>query len=115
MTYEITDDEVFSRIYLPSQDPLMANNKLQSIPKLIGHILAYNICPKTGSYNYYSRDLAICVYVIMAKLEVNWARIMFETLVKELSISLPYGAFLTQVFHKFKINSASENNVIKVF
>ena len=67
----MNDDEVFAIICLPGQDPPMTNKKLQTIPRLIGRILAYNICPKTGSYNYYSRDLATCVYVNMANLEVK--------------------------------------------
>ena len=50
------DDEVFSRIYLPGQGPLMANNKLQPIPQLIGCILAYNICPETSCYNYWPKS-----------------------------------------------------------
>ena len=29
----------------------MTNNKLQPIPRLIGRILAYNICLKKGSFN----------------------------------------------------------------
>ena len=56
----------------------MANNRLQTVPQLIDRILAYNIYPKTDSYNYYSRDLAACVYAIMARLEVNWAKITFD-------------------------------------
>ena len=51
----------------------------------------------------------------MAKLEVNWAHIMFAILVKEPSTFLPYGAFLTHIFHKFKIDLAFESNVVKVF
>jgi len=65
------DAEVLSNIFLPGQGLPMSNNKLKPIPRLIGRILTYNICPKTVSYNYYSRDLATCVYVIMAGLEVN--------------------------------------------
>jgi len=53
----------------------MANNKLQPIPWVFRHIPAYNIYQKTDSYNYYSRDLAACVYAIMARLEVNWAKL----------------------------------------
>jgi len=49
----------------------MANNKLQSFARLIGRILSYNICPKTGSSNYFSHDLAACVHDIMSGLEVN--------------------------------------------
>ena len=90
----MTNDEVFSRIYIPGQGPPMTNTKLQPIPRLIGRILAYNICPKIGSYNYYSRDLASCVYAIMAGLEVNWAKVMFDTMVKEHSSFLPCGACL---------------------
>jgi len=67
----MTGEEVSSRIYLSGQGPPMTNNKLQLIPRLIGRILAYNICFKTGSYNYYSHDLASCVYTIIAGLEVN--------------------------------------------
>ena len=112
---KMNDDEVFSRIYLPGQSPPMANNKLQPILRLIDRILASNICPKIGSYNYYFRDFTTCVYVIMAKLEVNWARVIFDTLVKEPSTFLPYGAFLTHIFRKFKIDLALETNVVKVF
>ena len=93
----------------------MSNNKLKPIPRLIGRILAYNICPKTGSYNYYSRDLATCVYAIMAGLEVNWAKIIFNTLVKDHTSFLPYGAILSHVFRKFHIDLASEMSVVKVF
>jgi len=102
------DDEVLSRIYLPGQGPPMANNKLQHILRLIGRILTNNVRPKTGSLNYYSCDLASCVYVIMAKLEVHWAQIMFDTLVKGHSSPLPYVAYLAFIFKKFKIVLASE-------
>ena len=93
----------------------MANNKLQTISGLICRILAYNICPKTDSYNYYSRDLTACVQAIMARQEVNQAKIMFYTIMKEHSIFFPYGAFFTHVFQKFKMDLASEANVVKLF
>ena len=112
---EMDDEKVFSRIYLLGQGPPMANSKLQPIPRLIGRILAYNICVKMGSYNYYSHDLATCVYVIMAKFKVNCNRIMFDTLVKKPPIFLPYGVFLAHIFRKFKLDLPFESNVIKVF
>ena len=40
---------------------------------------------------------------------------MFDTLVKVPSTVLPYGDFLTHIFRKFKIDLASETNVVKVF
>ena len=91
------------------------NNKLQPTSRFINRILTYNICPKPESYNYYFSDLATCVYAIMDKFEVNWARIMFDILFKEPFTFLSYGAFLTHVFHKLKINATSEINVVKVF
>ena len=94
---EMNDDQVFSRVYLPGQSP-MVNNKIQLISSLIGRILAFNICPKTSSYHHYSRDLATCVYAIMAKFEVNCARVMFDTLIMEPFTFPPYCAILIHVF-----------------
>jgi len=48
------DDDVLSNIFFPGQELPMTNTKLKHVPRLIGRILAYNICPKTVSYNYYS-------------------------------------------------------------
>ena len=108
------DEDVLSQIFLPGHRLPMTNNKLKPIPRLIGRILSYNICPKTGSYNYYSRDLSSCVYAIMAGLEVNWAKIIFDTMVKFHSSFLPFGAFLTPIFRKYHVDLASETSV-KIF
>jgi len=35
---EMNDNEVFAKIYLPRQGPPLANNKLQSISRLIARI-----------------------------------------------------------------------------
>ena len=97
---DMDDDEVLSNILLPGQGLPMTNNKLKAISRLIGRILAYNICPKTESYNYYSRDLATCIYAIMARLEVNLAKIIFDNLIKHYTSFLRYGAFLSHLFRK---------------
>ena len=93
----------------------MKNNKLQPTPKLIGRMLAYNICPKTGTFNYFSRELSACVYAIMVKLEVNWVQAIFDNLVKEHTTFLPYGAYLTRIFKKFKVDLSTESDVVKTF
>jgi len=62
---DMSDDEILSKIFLPGQGPLMAN-KLQPTTRLIGKILAYNICPKTYSFNYFSLGLAACIYTVMS-------------------------------------------------
>ena len=54
------DAKVLLNMFLSGQGLPMFNNKLKPISRLIGRILTYNICPKAGSYNYYSRDLATC-------------------------------------------------------
>jgi len=95
---DVDDKEVFSCIFLPDQGPPMTNTKLQPVPHLISRILAYNICPKIRSYNYFSRDLDTCVNVIMTGLEVNWAKFIFDNIVKEHTSFLPYGAFLSHCF-----------------
>ena len=109
------DAEVLPNMFLLGQGLPMTNNKLKPIPRLISRILAYNICPKTGSYNCYSRNLATCVYAIMAGLEINWAKIIFDNRVKNHTSFLPYGAFLSHVFRKFHIDLAFETSVVKVF
>jgi len=105
---DMNDDEVLSNIFLLGQGLQMTNTKLKIVPCLIGRILSYNICPKTVSYNYYSHDLTTYVYAIMAGLEVNWAKIIFDNIIKEHTSFLPFGAFLSHLFQKFKIDLASE-------
>ena len=80
----------------------MTNTKLKPVPSLIGRILAYNIYPKTRSYNYYFHDLATCVYVIKVGLKVNWAKIIFDNIVKEHTSFLLYEAFLSMCFENLK-------------
>jgi len=109
------DDDILNQIFLPGHHLPMANNKLKPIPRLIGRLLSYNICPKTGSFNYFSRELSSCVYAIMAGHDVNWAKIMFDTMVKNHSSFLPYGAFLTPIFRKHHVDLDSENTVVTIF
>ena len=51
----------------------------------------------------------------MGRLDVNWAQIIFDNFVKEHTAFFPYRAYLTHIFKKFKIDLASESNVIKFF
>ena len=99
---DMVDDEILSNIFLSGQGLPMTNNKLKSVPRLIGRILAYNICPKIRSYNYYSCDLATCVYAIMTGLEVNWVKIIFDNLVKEHTSFLHIEPFFLTFFRNLK-------------
>ena len=51
----------------------------------------------------------------MAGLEVSWANIIFDNIIKEYTSFLPYGAFMSHVFRNFKLDLASETSVVKVF
>ena len=51
----------------------------------------------------------------MAPLDVNLAQIIFDNLVKEHTTFFPYGAYLTHIFKKFKVDLSLESNVIKTF
>ena len=44
----------------------------------------------------------------MSRLDVNWAQIIFDNLVKEYTTFLPYEAYFTHIFKKFKVDLASE-------
>jgi len=90
---DMDDEEVLSHVFLPDQGSPMTNTKLQPVSRLIGRILAYNICSKIESYNYFSRDLATCVYAIMAVLEVNWVKIIFDNIVKKTYFFLTLWSF----------------------
>jgi len=83
--------------------PGMSANSLQPLPRIIARIFSYNIIPKTGSYTYISNDLLKCVYAVMAGLDVNWARIVYDNLCKPCTTHLPHGNFLTRVFTAFNV------------
>jgi len=112
---DMSDNEILSKIFLLGQGLPMANNKLQHTARLIGRILAYNIYPKTDSFNYFSHDLVVCVYATMGGLEVNWARIIYNNITKQQTSFLPSGAFLTHIFKKFHVDVSSKINVIRSF
>jgi hypothetical protein len=83
--------------------PGISANSLQPWARLIARIFAYNIIPKTGSYTYISNDLLKCVYAVMAGLDVNWARVIYDNLCKPCTANLPHGNFLTHVFNAFHV------------
>ena len=51
----------------------------------------------------------------MAGLKVNWADVIFDNIKKRRSTFLPYGAFLTFNFMKFKVDLKNEINVVSHF
>lgn len=103
-----------NHIFLPGQGPpLNQSNKLRPIPRFIARILAYNLFPKTGSFNFISLDLAKALYAIMANIQVNWAEVYYQNLLVLPRGFLPYGAFLTYIFEKFNVDVESETSIVR--
>lgn len=86
----------------------MKANSLQPLARIIARILSYNIIPKKGSFTYISNDLLKCVYAVMAGLNVNWARIIYNNLCKPCTAHNMHGNFLTHVFKYFEVNLSTE-------
>jgi hypothetical protein len=95
-------------IYLPGKSSPMQNNKLRPIPRLVCRILAYNVLPKTGSFDHISGELAAATYAVMAGLKVNWSMVLFENMQRVPSSYLPYGCTLSKIFRFYKVDVDSE-------
>jgi hypothetical protein len=105
-------DILNNHIFLPGKSLPMQNNKLRPLPRLVCRILAYNLIPKTGSFDYISSELAVATYAIMANIKVNWAMVVFENLQRVPSTFHPFGCMLTRIFTHFKVDLASEKVMI---
>jgi len=55
------------------------------------------------------------VYTIIARLDLNWAQIIFDNFMREHATFFRYGAYLTYIFKKFKVDLSSKSNIIKIF
>ena len=108
------DNDILVEIFLPGQ-VLIANNRFKPILRLIGRIIAHNMCPKSVSFNNYSNELFLSMFAIMDKLQVNWAQVVYGNLIKNHTNFLSHGAFLTKVFYKFKVELSNKTNVVKHF
>jgi len=85
---------------------------LQPQARIISRILSWSIIPKSGSYSYISMTLLKCTYAILAGLNVNWSKIIYDNMTKPSSSSLLYESFLTKVFQAFKVDVLSETDVL---
>jgi hypothetical protein len=88
--------------------PGMSAKSLQPLPRIIARIFSYNIIPKKGSFTYISNDLLKCVYAVMAGLNINWARIIYDNLCKPCVAHNLHGNFLTRVFSYFNVPLTTE-------
>jgi hypothetical protein len=111
-TIELNDERVFEQILLPEAPhcPPFKNTNLQTRARIAGRILAHNVLPKTGSFDYYSTDLSTALYVLFGNISVNWANVYFTNLWKQKPF-LPYGCLLTRIFRHFKVPLTNEKYI----
>jgi hypothetical protein len=80
--------------------------------RIISRILSWSIIPKSGSYSYISLNLLKATYAILAGLNVNWAKVIFDNLSKPSTKHLLHGSFVTKIFQAFKVDLLSETDVL---
>ena len=107
---KIDNEEVIAKMLNPGVDvkPGLNATNLQPQARIISRILSWSMIPKSGSYSYISMTLLKCTYAILAGLNVNWAKIIYDNMTKPTSSTLYHGSFLTKVFQAFKIDVMSE-------
>jgi hypothetical protein len=108
------DDDILSTMLEDGEtlNPHIFNRALRPLPRLIGRILSHNILQKSGSFTYISLDLAKYIYAIMGGLQVNWARVIYDNLIKSTSSSLDHGCILTHIFKAFGVQIDTESDVL---
>jgi hypothetical protein len=87
-------------------------SKIHPIPRIISRILSYNILPKLGSFDYFSKDLSKLLYGIYSTFPINYASVVFSFIANyHLHKFLPFGCFLTKVFQHFDIPLTNETSI----
>jgi hypothetical protein len=103
---KMEDLNVLARMMNPNvrPDPPFNSNNLLPQARIVSRILSWSIIPKGGSYTYVSQNLLKATYSIMAELNINWARVIFDNIRKPTSRILHHGCFLTTIFKHFNVN-----------
>ena len=101
---EIENDK-YKEIIAKSNSPSKIEYKhLTSLGKIISRIVSYNILPKTESFTHISNDQFKAMYAIVKHLEVNWARVIYETIK---TIPSTFLAFPKSIIKLLKANKIS--------
>jgi hypothetical protein len=79
--------------------------------RLIHHIIAHNILPRSGSYEYTSYLDLFILWCILNKVKLNLAFYIdwhMDTCVKKKNDALPYGLQITTILHHFGVDLSGE-------
>src|SRR3954470_5534361 len=83
-------------------------NSLTPKGKVVSKVILHNILPKMSSMHYLTMDHLKLLYVIFDGCQFNWARFLFDQLIKEHTSCIPYGAFITRIFEFYKVVLTNE-------
>ena len=88
-TIELNDERIFEQILLPDAPhcPPFKNINLQTRARIAGRILAHNVLPKTGSFDYYSTDLSTALYVLFGNISGKLGQRVFYYFVETKTFS----------------------------
>src|SRR5436190_1289474 len=108
---EFKDEEIIKDIFIDGTLPKGKQiffNSLTPKGKVVSKVILHNILPKTNSMHYLSMDHLKLLYVIFYGCQFNWARFLFDQLIKEHTSCIPYGALITRIFEFYKFVLTNE-------
>ncbi|XP_020242941.1 uncharacterized protein LOC109821162, partial [Asparagus officinalis] len=111
MSIDHTDPDMNALLFKPGCTYPMNNNLLNFTSKIIARIVAHNLIPKTGSFDYFAADKVNAVYAIFAKIRVNWANVFLKNMAYKHSKFLPFGSFITLILKHFGVDLSGEPKV----
>src|SRR5436190_785496 len=107
----VNDGEVIKDIFIDGTLPQRKQiffNSLTPKGKVVSKVILHNILPKMSSMHYLTMDHLKLLYVIFDGCQFNWARFIFDQLIKEHTSCIPYGALITRIFEFYKVVLTNE-------
>src|SRR5436189_5389323 len=108
---ELKDEEVIKEIFIDGtllKGKQIFFNSLTPKGKVASKVILHNILLKMSSMHYLSMDHLKLLYVIFYGCQFNWARFLFDQLIKEHTSCIPYGALITRIFEFYKVVLTNE-------
>ncbi|GAV69059.1 hypothetical protein CFOL_v3_12560, partial [Cephalotus follicularis] len=111
----IHPNDILSILYPndPNIHPNMSlcTNKLYVNHRLLHHVIVHQLLPTGGGYAKLTRMKAFLMWCIIYKVEFCYPLLILHTMVRAFTqkkFVLPFGCFLTKIFHHYEINLEGE-------
>src|SRR5438270_7861866 len=105
------NEEVIKEIFIDGtlpQGKQIFFNSLTPKGKVVSKVILHNILPKISSMHYLSMDHLKLLYVIFDGTHFNWAKFLFDQIIKDHTSCIPYGALITKIFEFYKVVLTNE-------